>query len=140
MTEACPEGTGRSCGTLAGLGAALRSTGRSRWTAGGTGVGAAVFGAAGAFALLAAGGAGCATGFSIGFSKTLRTRSAIWSGTTLSWFFASKTPPRRSLKSVVSSFDVSPSSFASSKILTFPAKFTLERVALESHQLSARSL
>jgi hypothetical protein len=39
------------------------------------------------------------------------------------------------LKSVVSSFEVSPTSLASSKILTFPAKFTLERGALESHQL-----
>jgi hypothetical protein len=39
------------------------------------------------------------------------------------------------LKSAVSSFEVSPTSFASSKIRTFPAKFTLERRALESHQL-----
>jgi hypothetical protein len=37
------------------------------------------------------------------------------------------------LKSAVSSFEVSPTSFASSKIRTFPAKFTLERRALESH-------
>ncbi len=55
-----------------------------------------------------------------GLSSTLRTRSAIWSGTTLSWFLASKTPPRRSLKSEISSFEVSPTSFASSKIRTFP--------------------
>ncbi len=74
-------------------------------------------------------------GFSTSLSRTVRTRSAIWSGTTLSWFFASKTPPKRSLKSAVSSFEVSPTSFASSKIRTFPAKFTLERKALESHQL-----
>jgi hypothetical protein len=37
------------------------------------------------------------------------------------------------LKSAVSSFEVSPTSFASSKIRTFPAKFTLERRAPESH-------
>lgn len=76
---------------------------------------------------------GRAGGFSTALSRTVRTRSAIWSGTTLSWFFASKTPPKRSLKSAVSSFEVSPTSFASSKIRTFPAKFTLERRAPESH-------
>jgi hypothetical protein len=65
-------------------------------------------------------------GAGLGFSSTLRTRSAMLSGTTLSWFFASKTPPSRSLKRVISSFEVSPTSFASSNIRTFPvAKFCL---------------
>ena len=82
-------------------------------------------------AALAFGGAVCG----LALSSTLRTRSAIWSGTTLSWFLASNIPPKRSLKSVVSSFEVSPTSLASSKIRTFPAKFPLECEALESHQL-----
>lgn len=95
---------------------------------------------AGAFVTVGAAALGArpfalAAGSSTGLSRTARTRSAIWSGTTLSWFFASKTPPNRSLKSAVSSFEVSPTSFASSKIRTFPAKFTLGRRAPESHQL-----
>jgi hypothetical protein len=127
-------------------------TGFNRATGGAAAAGnaeaAAGAGAAGAFGGLAAGalaGAGAAALGALalglagvvapGLSKTARTRSAIWSGTTLNWFFASKTPPNRSLKSAVSSFEVSPTSFASSKIRTFPAKFTLERKALESHQL-----
>jgi len=66
-----------------------------------------------------------------GAASTLRTRSAMWSGTTLSWFLASKTPPRRSLKSEIRSFDERPTSFASSKIRTFPvAKFCLSRCRL----------
>ena len=132
---------GGSGARAAAGGAAARGevpvTGRSRATGGGgAGLGRGFAGGAGAGGSLAVGLAG---GFSVGFNSTARTRSAIWSGTTLSWFFASKTPPRRSLKSAVSSFDVSPTALASSKILTFPAKFTLERTALESHQLSARS-
>jgi hypothetical protein len=63
--------------------------------------------------------AGAVGGFTAGLS-TVRTRSAIWSGTTLSWFFASKTPPKRSLKREISSFEESPTSFASSNIRTLP--------------------
>ena len=111
-------------------------TGRRRWTGGGGGAAGLAGAGSGAGALAggaaAAGGGGLALAgagaFAAGLSRTLRTRSAIWSGTTLNWFFASNTPPRRSLKSVVSSFEVSPTSLASSKIRTFPAKFTLERV------------
>lgn len=100
----------------------------------GVGLAAGVLAVAGVTALGAL-ALGLAGGVAPGLSRTTRTRSAIWSGTTLKWFFASKTPPNRSLKSAVSSFEVSPTSFASSKIRTFPAKFTLERKALESHQL-----
>jgi hypothetical protein len=64
-----------------------------------TGFGAGGFfaggGAVRAGSSAAAGFAGAFFGAAAGLSKTLRTRSAIWSGTTLSWFFASKTPPRR---------------------------------------------
>jgi hypothetical protein len=130
-------------------------TGFNRATGGADAAGnaeaAAGAGAAGAFAAALAAGASAVAGAAAlgalalalaggaapGLSRTTRTRSAIWSGTTLSWFFASKTPPNRSLKSAVSSFEVSPTSFASSKIRTFPAKFTLERKALESHQLES---
>ncbi len=72
-------------------------------------------------------------GGAAGFASTLRTKSAMWSGTTLSWFFASKTPPSRSLKRVTSSFEVSPTSFASSNIRTFPlAKICLSSVQARS--------
>ena len=138
-------GSGAGGAASAGRATARAVTGRSRATGAVVGAGASV--AAGAFAaggfaaaaLAAVGEAlagrvfGRAGGFSTLLSRTVRTRSAIWSGTTLSWFFASKTPPKRSLKSAVSSFEVSPTSFASSKIRTFPAKFTLERRAPESH-------
>ena len=136
--------TGATRSGAGGAGSAGRAaravTGRSRATGAVVVTGAGVvagafaagdFGAAGfaaspeiALGVLGFGGAG---GFSAALRRTVRTRSAIWSGTTLSWFFASKTPPKRSLKSAVSSFEVSPTSFASSKIRTFPAKFTLER-------------
>ena len=137
-------GSGAGGAASAGRATARALTGRSRATGAVGAAGARVAGgtfAAEAFVAVAEtalgalvfGGAG---GFSTVLSRTVRTRSAIWSGTTLSWFFASKTPPKRSLKSAVSSFEVSPTSFASSKIRTFPAKFTLERRAPESyHQL-----
>jgi hypothetical protein len=163
-TDGCPAGTGRSCGIdsgAAGVAGVRRAgasgagasgargaawagagrvdapvTGRSRTTGGAAagfrGSGFGVRGGGGVARVSV--GAEAAGGLSLGF-RTLRTRSAIGSGTTLNWFFASKTPPKRSLKSVVSSFEVSPTSLASSNILTFPAKFTLEREALESHQL-----
>jgi hypothetical protein len=142
---------GAAAGASAGRAAARVVTGfnRAMGGAGDAATATAAGGGAGAFtAGLAAGGFtavdaaalgarafGLAGGSSTDLSRTPRTRSAIWSGTTLSWFFASKTPPNRSLKSAVSSFEVSPTSFASSKIRTFPAKFTLERRAPESHQL-----
>ena len=130
--------TGASAaGCAAGGGATLRGvvvrtgvvTGRRR---GASGSGARGFGAA-AGAGFSATGSGCAGALgvgvaaggalgaadAVGLSSTLRTRSATWSGTTVRAFFASKRPPRRSLKSTMSSFDESPTSFASSKILTF---------------------
>ncbi len=87
----------------------------------GFGAGFSATGSAAGGALGFAGGAAGALGaaFAVGLSSTLRTRSATWSGTTVRAFFASKRPPRRSLKSTMSSFEESPTSFASSKILTF---------------------
>jgi hypothetical protein len=137
-------GSGAAGAASAGRATARAVTGRSRATGAGDADGGFAAGglaaggfAAGAFAAVGEALAGLvlgrAGGFSTVLSRTVRTRSAIWSGTTLSWFFASKTPPKRSLKSAVSSFEVSPTSFASSKIRTFPAKFTLERRAPESH-------
>jgi hypothetical protein len=112
-------------GLSVGIGSAGASTLGGAAAAGGcaAAVGAAVLaGAEGAAAVASGlGFAGAA-----GLSSTLRTRSAMLSGTTLSWFFASKIPPSRSLKRVISSLDVSPTSFASSNIRTFPvAKFCL---------------
>jgi hypothetical protein len=137
-----PEGGFAAAGALA-AGAAVRrvdveATGFSVGigSAGGSGFGgAAPFDTAGVAGLLrtpapegACGVAASGFGFAgaAGFKSTLRTRSAMLSGTTLSWFFASKTPPSRSLKRVISSLEVSPTSFASSNIRTFPvAKFCL---------------
>ena len=61
-------------------------TGRSRVTggAGGAGFGRVFAGGGDAGGALAVPAFCLAGGFSLGVSKTLRTRSAIWSGTTLS--------------------------------------------------------
>ncbi len=134
-----PRVDGRRCAYPARRGAAVlpaepgTAAGAWRSFGGAAQPGAAFGGAAGAAAAAGALAFGGACGLAL--SSTLRTRSAIWSGTTLSWFLASNIPPKRSLKSVVSSFEVSPTSLASSKIRTFPAKFPLECEAPESHQL-----
>jgi hypothetical protein len=128
-------GFNRAIGGAGDAGAADGADAAAAAFAAGLAAGALAAGGAAALGALAFGLAG--GGAWTALSRTARTRSAIWSGTTLSWFFASKTPPNRSLKSAVSSFEVSPTSFASSKIRTFPAKFTLERRALESHQLES---
>lgn len=132
VAGALAAGAGRRDVDATGLRVGIGSAGGSGLgaAAGFSAAGSAGFSATGSAAFAGVGAEGATSGLAFagaaGLRSTLRTRSAMLSGTTLSWFFASKTPPKRSLKRLISSLEVSPTSFASSNIRTFPvAKFCL---------------